>query len=75
MKLFHFIHRWKLVRDTGVTHYLECEKCNKRTYKQHQSCYQPVDWDWVNGNRDIFLDFYTATRLRQWQGKNLDVVI
>lgn len=41
-------HRWKTVKDTGMTKYQQCEKCNKRiAFTYIKGGYQPIDQYWV----------------------------
>ena len=45
-------HRWELIEDTGKTSYHECKDCGARIAKQLDGgCYQPIDNDWVMGNK------------------------
>jgi len=44
-------HRWVLKKDTGFTIYHECKDCGARVAKQQEDGYQPIDHDWVLGNK------------------------
>jgi len=75
MKLFHFIHRWKLAHIIDRTVYEECQVCHKRKVTQYFKGYQPIDKEWLEGKINVFLDFYTNIKLKRWQEKNLEIVI
>ena len=45
-------HKWELVEELGMSQYLVCKRCKTRRIKQYSSSYQPVNWDWVQGNTD-----------------------
>jgi len=51
-------HKWNVVADNGFTKYKECELCKQRTHTQKRifGCYQPVNWNWIDGycNGDPF---------------------
>ena len=42
----HLFHRWKIVRDTGITVYSQCKMCGKRRVTQYGG-FQPIDRHWV----------------------------
>lgn len=46
-------HRWRLVKDTGLTKYHQCVDCGARIAQQpHGSGYQPMNMRWVLGLDD-----------------------
>ncbi len=54
------LHRWRRVACTNaattgepVTVYRQCERCHRRGYIQDPRYYEPVDYDWLNGQKDV----------------------
>lgn len=54
------LHRWRLIACTNapttgqvITVYRQCERCGLRGFTQNSRHYEPVDYDWVQGNKDV----------------------
>ncbi len=48
-----FWHKWNVVAELEVTQYMICEKCHTRRIYQNSHSYQPVNWDWVEGETNV----------------------
>ena len=48
-----FWHKWNIVGEIGMSHYMTCEHCHTRRVKQQSSGYQPINWDWVDGSTNV----------------------
>ncbi len=42
-----FWHKWKVVKDTGETQYIKCEKCKSKKIESKEGGYQPIDFEFL----------------------------
>lgn len=47
-----FLHRWRVVLDTGATRYSECRDCKSRRIRQRPGAGELVNLPWLCGLAD-----------------------